>query len=357
MNKFRRLHLAIFADERSIHTRRWVLGLRECGHNVNLITLRKDNSNDIGAISLDAKSKIDYLTKIYALKKIVKNLEPDIFHAHYASSFGFLASFIDHPRKILSVWGDDVIIFPHRNLLFKQMMKRTLRSSNHITTTSQFLKKVVLNFNGKHPQISVIPFGVDTAMFGFAERIPAAEVKIGITKHLDQIYGVDTLIKAFDSLVKIHDNIQLIIAGDGPLRDEYQKLVKNLGLKDKVKFIGHIDHSQMPQLLNSIDIAVMPSRSEVESFGVAALEASATGLPVVGTKVGGIPEVIIDGVTGFLVERENVAQLANILTKLIKDPMLRRQIGIAGRQMVENRYPWHQSLLMMQNLYFEIMAT
>jgi glycosyltransferase involved in cell wall biosynthesis len=89
---------------------------------------------------------------------------------------------------------------------------------------------------------------------------------------------------------------------------------------------------------------------------VAALEASATGLPVVATRVGGVPEVVIDGQTGILVERKNVKQLSSALLELIRRPELRIQMGIAGRKLVEDHYRWENNLNALSELYFSMMA-
>jgi L-malate glycosyltransferase len=354
-DKFRQLHIAIFANERSIHTRRWVLGLRELGHKVDLITFDKDPAHDIGGIGLEASSKVGYLLKVGKLREIVKKLQPDIFHAHYASSFGFLASFVDHPRKVLSVWGNDIIIFPTRNVINKSIILRSLTNVHNITATSEYLKRVLLAFKCALPPITIIPFGIDTSMFSYVERTSSKEIKIGIAKHLDPIYGVDNLIRAFQILLKKYNNIKLIIAGTGFKDAEYRRLVNQLGISNKVDFSGYIEYARMPEFLASLDIAAMPSRSDTESFGVAALEASATGLPVVATNAGGIPEVVVDGVTGFMAEKENESQIAQYLERLIQDPDLRRRMGIAGRKMVEERYRWEDNLQSMQNLYYGMM--
>jgi glycosyltransferase involved in cell wall biosynthesis len=98
----------------------------------------------------------------------------------------------------------------------------------------------------------------------------------------------------------------------------------------------------------------MPSKDE--SFGVAAVEASATGLPVVASNVGGIPEVVVDNVTGYLVEKKNMEKLAEAIEKLIHDPRLRLEMGKAGREFVEREYVWKDNLVAMKNLYEKILA-
>lgn len=348
------LHICMFADERSIHTRRWVRGLREMRHRVDLITLIKDKDNDVGGMSLNATGKWSYLTKIGMLRSLVRGLNPDILHTHYASSFGFLASFIKHPRKILSVWGNDVIVFPYSNMLFKMMVRRSLKKSHYITATSNFLKRSVKKLDSNIERTRVIPFGIDTAQFDYCRRSSRSKMRIGIAKSLWPKYGVDVLIRAFYILSKSHDNIELLIAGKGEFESKYKQLVKDLQLGDRVRFLGFINHDELPEFLYEIDIFAMPSVSDGESFGVAALEASSTGLPVVATRVGGVPEVVMDNKTGLLVERRDIEGLAGAIEKLILNPDLREKMGRAGRAFVESDYRWESNLKAMSDLYMEV---
>lgn len=351
----RPLHICIFADERSIHTRRWVMGLRELGHKVDLVTLIKESKYDIGGISLGARSKLSYLTKIGRLKRLVGQLKPDIFHAHYASSFGFLASFVDHPRRILSVWGDDVIVFPYSNPLFKSLVKRAIRRSHRITATSECLRRAVERLTVVEGEIEIIPFGIDLSQFAYVERNSGPVLRIGIAKSLRPKYGIDVLIDACAELSKTYGNLELIIAGKGEYEEAYKRKVERMNLVDRVTFAGFVDHSELPEFLAKIDIFVMPSVSDGESFGVAALEASATGLAVVASRVGGVPEVVSDGVTGFLVERRDVNALADAIRRLADDPDLRKKMGRAGRQFVEKNYQWNNNLAQMVSLYYSLM--
>ena len=109
-------------------------------------------------------------------------------------------------------------------------------------------------------------------------------------------------------------------------------------------------------MVSKSDIYAMPSIFEDESFGVAAIEASATGLPVVASSVGGVPEVIRNNITGFLVKKNNIGELVAALKKLIEDYELRKKMGKAGRELVENRYDWKDNLRSMANLYEKVLA-
>jgi len=310
-----------------------------------------------GRIPLGSESKASYITKIGKLRSIVNELKPDIFHSHHASSFGFLASFVKHPRKILSVWGYDVIAFPYNNRLNRMMIKRALNHAYYITATSRFLKEAVLKLEKNISNIKIIPFGVDLDQFKFFARKPGDEVIIGIAKALRPKYGIDYLIHAFNKLQSRYGNIKLKIAGKGEHEHEYKKLVSDLGLGHSIEFTGFINHNDFPEFLYSIDIFAMPSISDDESFGVAAVEASAVGLPVVASGVGGVPEVIDNNNTGFLIERKSVDSLADALERLIKDPQLRANMGKKGRKFVEENYVWSNNLHSMKVLYEKILAT
>jgi len=304
---------------------------------------------------LGASSKLTYLTKIPALRREVKRLSPDIFHAHYASSYGYLASFVDHPRKVVSVWGNDVIEFSRRNRLRKAIIRRSLKSAHHITATSGFLRKAISNLGLKRALIEVIPFGIDLNLFQYCERRAGGKTRIGIAKHLHPKYGIDYLLRAFAAISRSHSDLELLIVGKGPSENEYRALVGNLNLGNKVKFMGALPHEKVAQFLMTLDIFAMPSISDGESFGVAALEASATGLPVVATRVGGVPEVVLENITGLLVDRANVEQLSVALLKLIDEPDLRLKMGQAGRRFVEERYRWEDNLRAMTDLYYKLM--
>jgi glycosyltransferase involved in cell wall biosynthesis len=128
-----------------------------------------------------------------------------------------------------------------------------------------------------------------------------------------------------------------------------------LDLTRNVSFLGAVAHSQVPELLENVDIFVMPSIRE--EFGVAAVEAQAMEIPVVATKVGGVPEVVLDGETGILVAPGNIEQLAQAVLTLIENPALRRQMGERGRRHVLANYRWEDNAALMEKLYQQFLQS
>jgi glycosyltransferase involved in cell wall biosynthesis len=220
-----------------------------------------------------------------------------------------------------------------------------------ITATSHFLAEVTRHYTDK--EVHVVPFGVDCQLFCPAERInTTTAVTLGFVKHLKLKYGPEHLIRAVSLVVDRHPQTRLLMAGSGELRSQLEELTGQLGLTRSVSFLGAIEHRQVPELLRNVDIFVMPSIRE--EFGVAAVEAQAMEIPVISTRVGGVPEVVLDGETGILVEPGDSEQLAQAILALIENPALRRQMGKRGREHVLANYRWEDNAALMENLYQRI---
>ncbi len=140
------------------------------------------------------------------------------------------------------------------------------------------------------------------------------------------------------------------MAGRGPLAGRLRHLAGELGVADRVEMPGFVPHAEVPELMRGFDVFVNPSVYDSETFGVAILEASCCALPVVATRVGGVPEVCRDGDTGLLVERNDPDALAEALLRLAEDPALRRRLGANGRRFVLDHYVWSDNVEQMIGL-------
>lgn len=305
-------------------------------------------SSRVKTYSLPHKGLLGYFLNVPALKKLLYQINPELLHSNYVSGYGTLAALSGFVPHLMSVWGDDVVQFPKKSPLHKKLIQFNLSRATALSATSQFLKKVTELYTSK--EIQLIPFGVDTEKFSPAIDVasptyPASEKKdrfiIGTAKYLQKQYGQEILIRAFHTfLQKLSDHeknqCELHIAGHGPDLQFYKTLAQELKIENQVHFLGYIANDQIPSFLNSLD--VFANLSFYESFGVAILEASACGLPVIGTRVGGIPEVIDEGKTGFLVDPKDAQVVANLFLELKNNFEVRRQLGKTGRQFVIKNY-------------------
>jgi glycogen synthase len=167
--------------------------------------------------------------------------------------------------------------------------------------------------------------------------------------------GVDTAIDAFAAITNRFPNAHLVIAGDGPMRQNLEQRAIDFGISPKVKFLGWVDPEKMPALINSATIVVMPSRWE-EPFGLVALQAAQMARPIVATSVGGLPEVVLNARTGLLVEKDNSAELANAIALLLDHPETGVQMGAAARKRVQAEFTMDRLVDEYQSLYRNLVA-
>lgn len=160
--------------------------------------------------------------------------------------------------------------------------------------------------------------------------------------------GLDLLLHAC-ALMEEPSDMRLLIVGDGPCREEYERLAQELGITDRTFFLGH--QSDVDSLYRGAGMLVLPSRTE--GLPMTLLEAMSFGVPVIGTRVGGIPDLIRDGESGILVEPEDLIALKEAMLSMLAKPMEARALGVQGRSMVRQEYaagPWARRI---ENVYFD----
>lgn len=351
----------------SIHTIRWVNSLSEKGLEVILVSL-KGEVETIGKINDNVKiiylpfgTKLGYYLNVFALKKIISKEKPDLINAHYASGYGTLGRLSGFNKKLLNVWGSDVYDFPNESKLKKRIIEKNLKNYTAIASTSYCMAEETKKYlENKSKEIFITPFGVDTEKFkNLNIEKKENEITIGIVKTLTEKYGIEYLIKAIKELENILDienykKIRLLIYGKGELKNKLEDLTKELQIEDKVIFKGYISNEDVPKALNEMDIFVVPSILDSESFGVAAVEAMACEIPVIASSVGGLKEVIVDKETGYLVPKKDHKEIAKYLKKLILDKNLRTSLGKNGRKRVLENYDWNSNVDYMIKIYREI---
>jgi glycosyltransferase involved in cell wall biosynthesis len=288
-------------------------------------------------------------------RRLIEHIKPTLLHAHYATGYGTLGRLSGFRPYILSVWGSDVLDFPKASALHRRFLSSNLNSADHVCSTSQVMAREILEFC--HRPITITPFGVDCSVFTprKKEADVAGEFVIGTVKTLEPTYGIEYLIRGFALLNNTYagpKKLRLVIAGQGFLMTALRKLAHELGVSEKTEFLGFVPHRQVPDVLSRFSVFVAPS--VMESFGVAVVEASASGLPVIVTSVGGLPEVVESGVTGFIIPPKDPDAITTALLELLENDDLRKEMGRAGRRLVLERYEWLDTAKRMERLYESI---
>jgi phosphatidylinositol alpha-1,6-mannosyltransferase len=159
--------------------------------------------------------------------------------------------------------------------------------------------------------------------------------------------GVDRTLEAVAALASEFPDLVYVVAGDGPQRAELERRASAPDLAGRVRLLGDVEDADVPALHRLAEVFLLPSRreagDEVEGFGVSLVEASASGLPVIGGRSGGIPEAVLEGGTGLLVDPDEPASIARALRRLLEDRELARRLGRRGREEVVRHFNWDRA--------------
>ena len=364
------MKIVLLAPRSEIHTVRWANALAERGHSVHIISGHNNSGDplcsDVYLHKINIWSFIGYYTSFFKVRGILNEVAPDLFHAHYASGYGALGRLVGYHPYVLSVWGNDVYEFPYRSPLHRSILRKNLCAADCLCSTSQAMADQAYEAtNVPSSKFHITPFGVKMSKFTLSKKSVFStqeEIFIGTVKKLEKKYGIDLLLNSFARLLnslndnkKLRSRLRLLIVGGGPDREKLESLSETLGIRDVTSFAGKISHEEVPTYLSKLDIFVALSR--YESFGVAVIEASACGLPVVVSEVGGLPEVVKDRKTGLIVPDESPKAAAEAIKSLLVNPSLSRKMGRLGRKHVKNNYSWSSSVSQMEYVYNSVLSS
>ena len=237
------------------------------------------------------------------------------------------------------------------------MRRRYLRvygRSAGVLAISDYARNRLIEFGVSPDRIRVVHPGTapDEGGSGAAPAAPPAGIRppvIGTCGRLIERKGHDLVIRALPGLVRQFPDVRYRIAGTGPARATLQTLARELGVESNVEFLGEVSRPDLARFYRSLDVFVMASREDartghVEGFGIVYLEAATYGVPSVGTRTGGIPEAIIEGKTGLLVEPESPQAVAAAVAELLGNPAKRADMGRAARERALNDFTWDRQV-------------
>ena len=329
-----------------------------CLYNGDATIAQRIRALDIPVIDLGMKARWrwDAFWRLYCL---LRREQPTILH-----TWMFHANI---PGRLLGhLAGVSIVISSERTMgqesRFRYAVNRiTLPLADRVICVSERVADFAARVIGVPLfKLVVIPNGVPLESFQPGNRAEArALLGIGLSKtiigtvgRLQPVKGIHDLLKAFAHLVTGHPEAILLVIGDGPQRTQLEALAQELGISQRVHFLGN--RTDVSRLLSGMDIFVLPS--VWEGMPNAVLEAMAVGLPVVATAVGGTPELVVDGVTGLLVRPRDPLALAETLAVLLRDSDQRRKMGRAGRERVVQCFGVERVVEQTERLYERLLV-
>jgi len=291
---------------------------------------------------------VDLFFKIFQVRKLIREINPDILHAHYAKLNGTLAALSGFHPFVLTAWGSDVLIAP-KFLTRRPFIKLSLSKADLITCDAEHVKEAMIKL-GASSEIHLIRFGIDTEKFS-PNRLAINDFPVVISlRSLEPVYDVETLIRAIPLVAREFPHAKFIIVGKGSQEDYLKKLAKNLGIFDNVKFVGFLSNEEILKYLRLSDIYVSTALSDA-GIASSTAEAMACQLPVVITDSGENKKWIKDSENGFIVPVKNSKILAEKIIYLIENKNVREKFGQLGRKVIQEKNDYYREMEKMENLY------
>lgn len=299
--------------------------------------------------------------------RVAKSFGADIVHGHWAIPTG--PSIVATARKLsipsmITMHGGDVYVnksqgydFPTRWYV-KPVLKYVLNAASRLTAISEDCREHAVSCGADPGRIRLVFNGADLARFSPGDTKSPDIEKYGphmifACRQLFPRKGIAILLKAAAIARKSVPDLQVVIAGDGFQRRELEQLSRDLSIADITSFLGWIVNRDLPRYYRAAAVSVVPSLEE--GFGIPAAEAMGCELPVIASDAGGLPEVVDDGVTGFVVPKGDVEAFADKILLLLKDPELRVRMGKAGREKALRSFSWINSVKQFTELYHELL--
>ena len=309
-----------------------------------------------------------YAYASFALK-MTRNVKLNIVHAHFAYPEGFVGTLVKRALKnplVITLHGYDILTEPdvgygiRLRKSYDILVKEILNKSDAIIVASKAVYKETCGLVKDTGKVYLIPNAVDVKKFNpnvnlknIRQRYGAEDKFIVFTiRHHEPVYGIVYLIMAAKLVVNYRKDILFIIGGDGSLRKYHEQLARKLDIKNNVIFTGRIPRVELPYYYAASDVVVVPSLQEAWSLVVT--EAMASGKPVIGTNVGGIPDQIIDGYNGFLVPPRNPKSIAEKILWLYENQDQTKKMGMCGRKLVEEKFDINKRIDKILKLYKQL---
>jgi len=291
----------------------------------------------------------------------VRRLDADIAHLHFPYPIGEMAQlFLGRSQRTVITYHSDVVRQQGLLRLYTPFLWRVLARADRILPTSPQYVQTSPYLSRFANRCTVVPLGIDLQPFLTADQAQAAALRaryaaasrvLLFVGRLRYYKGLEYLIQALPQIAG-----QLWVIGSGPMEDSWRALTRDLGLGDRVRFLGEVPDADLPAHYAAADLFVLPASQRSEAFGAVMIEAMAAGLPVVCTELGtGTSFVNVDGVTGRVVPPRDPTALAAAINALLSDEAMRRAMGARARERAQQEFSLETMVDRVLAVYEEIL--
>jgi len=338
--------ILLLADLSSYHTERWIKAYQQSDIKVLAVGMEppKEEKGYYLYIKPDFRQPpLKYISKLGAIKNIIKEFNPDVIHAHMAPNYGLLAMLSGFRPYVISLWGPDVLETPRKSFLHFLALGKIFRNASLLHVDADIMRWILENkFGICRGKIVNFPHGV-TKEFLFSEIKKEIKEELLMVSHrkLEKVYNNKTIIEALRILKGKGINFRFIFASGGTLQDHLQEMVHKMGLEDNVEFTGFIPLPQLVEILLKAHIFISASLSD--STAVSILETMATGCIPVVSDIQANREWIINGINGYLFNPLDAQDLAEKIMSVMENISWFRKAVDMNMQIVQKKANWERN--------------
>lgn len=350
------MKICYLGNAADVHTQRWAKHFATRGYQITVVSFEPAEIENVKVFSLPRLSSqrhLNILLNLGRIRKIVKQISPDILHAHYATSYGLAGKVCGLQPFIVTTWGSDIFITPEESFLFRLLVKWVLSRADLVTSMAEHMTSFMNERGYSAPdRIMTLPFGVDTKQFNPGCRLHGFDdkhVKVISTRKHDDVYDIGTLICAIPLVLAKYPLTEFVIVGDGPLRKSLEDLAMDLKVNESIDFLGKISCEDMPKALGASDIFVSTCISDGNNISLN--EAMACGSFPVVSDIPANREWVVHGKNGLIFPCSNIESLAEMILKAIQEPKWRRATAAENWGIINHRGSWAKNMARMEKFY------
>ena len=342
----------------SVHTHRWARHFARRGYEVTVVSFHPGSLDWEGIQVFElptpfSRSQANILLNLSKARRLVQEIDPDILHAHVVTSYGLAGALAGRHPFVVTAWGSDVLVQAEESWVYRQIVRFVLKRADLITSMADHMTRHLIERGyAAASKIVTLPFGVDIDVFNLRKRTRRHGDGLPLvvsTRRLDHGLDVHLFIQAIPQVLECYPDAHFVVAGDGPLRPQLERLATDLGIAKRVEFRGQIPHEEMSGLLGQADVFVSTSRSDGNN--VSLNEAMACGAFPVATDIPANRAWIEPGQNGLLLPCLDADGLAQKIIEALRQPDWRQATMAQNWEIIRTQASWTHKMAKMENLY------
>lgn len=360
------MKLLILSDAAAPHTRRWANWFAANGNEVHVITFNNKLDPGYSGVVVHTIWKDELSAAFFSrflrsfrillrLRKLVKEIRPDIVHSHSMGSYAWVATVLHLRPRVLTPWGTDLLVDINASVMNRFLTKWSLRSADLVTTDAEYFFDPLQRLGVKKSRLILVPFGTDVSLFKpIAKKTTDTLLTIVSTRTLNPVHSVEDLISVIPDLLESKPSIQFVIVGGGANLETFRNQISDLGLIDRVAFKGMLDEKGLIEVLQNSDVYVSTSPLDA-GLAASTAEAMACGLPVIHPDVAD-NRIWADQSGGAIYTANSQEELKFAILQLIGRSKLERILmGEANRKTIISRNNLDSNMNFMQAAYLDLL--